>query len=94
MLDGELVTIGAKKDRHHLQVIMLKSRQVCQLRTDVFDSEKASCEFMLDLAQSLVQTKITVEGLYAERNQRLKALGLTTRCGRGQVSKRQAKSSD
>lgn len=84
--DGQ-VTVTTIPDRGELAIIKLCGKQICQVKTSVFEdranAERAArehaIEFMKCLATELVEGKVEVQGIYKRRDEKLVDLQIVVR---------------
>ena len=75
MRDGTVLRVALRKDRNPINVLYANKKAVVQLREDTFEEPMKSKQLVEMLAKELMDDKVSMENLYARRDELVKEQG-------------------
>ena len=75
MRDGTVLRVALRKDRNPIYVLYANKKAVVQLREDTFEEPMKSKQLVEMLAKELMDDKVSMENLYARRDELVKEQG-------------------
>jgi len=75
MRNGTVLRVALRKDRNPIYVLYANKKAVVQLREDTFEEPMQSKQLVEMLAKELMDDKVSMENLYARRDELVKAQG-------------------
>ena len=75
MRDGTVLRVALRKDRNPIYVLYANKKAVVQLREDTFEGPMKSKQLVEMLAKELMDEEVSMENLYARRDELVKEQG-------------------